>query len=160
MILQKTATGYIIAAKCSNAVLCAECGGIFGDPYAGISFTRNVLNITHYGGSAWRWSSNFTFRFQHKQWELIGISGDSYWNLGDCDGNGVGNAGRNMKEVNFSTKKMHIIETADTNCTPKTDKWVKIKSYRKITLDNFDVQEDYFKEIVLAPNEPSVKTNK
>jgi hypothetical protein len=160
MILQKNSAGYLISAICDNAILCKECGGIFGDPYAGISFKKNVLNINHYGGSAWRWSSNFTFRFQNKRWELIGIYQDYYWNMDDCNGKGVGYAGQNLKEVNFSTKRMHIIETKDTDCTPKTDKWVPIKAFKKINLDNFNVQDDYLKTIISGTNVPPANNSK
>jgi len=160
IILQNSIAGFIVSAKCANAVFCEACGGIFGDPYAGISFTKNVLTINHYGGSAWRWTSNFTFRFQNKQWELIGISLDSYWNVDDCNGKGVGYAGQNLKEVNFSTKKMHLIETAENQCTPKTDKWVTVKSYKKVSLDDFDVQEDYFKYIHFKASPGSSKGKK
>jgi hypothetical protein len=147
IILTNTASDYVLSVKADNAVLCASCGGIFGDPYAGISFKKNVLTINHYGGSAWRWTSDFTFRFQNNQWELIGISQDSYFNAEDCGGKGVGEAGRNLKEINFSTKKVHIIETAGTNCKPKKDRWTKLSSAPKILLKNFDVDKDYFKEI-------------
>ena len=125
------------------------CGGIFGDPYVGISFKENVITINHYGGSAWRWTSNFTFRFQNNLWELIGILQDSYFNAEDCNGKGVGTSGRNLKEVNLSIKKLHIIETEGTKCKPKRDLWFRIKSYEKIALDNFNVDKDYFKEITL-----------
>lgn len=145
-ILQKLKKGYQIAAQCMDAVLCADCGGIFGDPYSGISFKKNVLIIYHYGGSAWRWTANFTFRFQKNDWQLIGISNDSYWNLGECDG-GAGIAGRNFAEVNFSTQKIHLIKTKDTNCTPETDVWKKIKAYKKVSLQKFNIQENYLKQI-------------
>jgi hypothetical protein len=147
VIVAKTTTGYTLSAKTTDAILCAGCGGVFGDPYAGISFNKNVITINHYGGSAWRWTSNFIFRFQNNQWELIGISQDYYWNVDDCDGKGVGNAGRNLKEVNFSTRKLHIIETKDTGCKPQKDKWVTLQSAPKILLDHFDVGKDYFKEM-------------
>ncbi len=149
VILAKTVSGFVIAAKSNAAVLCSMCGGVFGDPYAGISFNKNVITIYHYGGSAWRWTSNFTFRFQNNQWELIGISQDSYFNAEDCNGKGVGASGRNLKEVNFSTKKLHIIETSGTSCKPKRDLWFRFQSYQKITLDTFDVDKDYLKDITL-----------
>ena len=145
-VLKKTSNGYQVAVTCADAVLCADCGGIFGDPYAGVSFKKNVLVIYHYGGSAWRWTSNFTFRFQNNSWDLIGISSDSYWNLGECNGE-AGVAGRNLGEANFSTKKMHVTETKDTDCIPKKDVWKKIKAYKKVSLQNFNVQENYFKLI-------------
>lgn len=147
VILAKTNSGYKSYATNRAAVLCFTCGGAFGDPFAGITFKKNILTINHYGGSAWRWTSDFTFRFQNNHWELIGISQDSYINTEDCDGKGVGNAGRNLQEVNLSTRKLHIIETKGSGCKPKKDKWFLLKSTPKILLDDFDVDKDYFKEM-------------
>jgi hypothetical protein len=147
VILAATKDGYSVSAKSAAAVLCAGCGGVFGDPYAGLECKKNIVTIHHYGGSAWRWTSDFTFRFQNNQWELIGISQDSYINTEDCHGKGVGYAGKNMKEVNFSTKKLHIIKTTGTNCKPTKDQWIKLTSVPKILLTNFDVDKDYFKEM-------------
>jgi len=90
VILAAAKNGYTLSAKSAAAVLCAGCGGAFGDPYAGVACRKNILVIHHYGGSAWRWTSDFTFRFQNNQWELIGISQDSYINTEDCNRKGVG----------------------------------------------------------------------
>ena len=144
-ILQKTKTGYFVSAKCNAAILCQGCGGIFGDPYAGITFKKNVLTINHYGGSSWRWSSNFTFRFQNKQWEMIGITSDSYWINAGCDN--VEDGARNLSDANFSTRKMHLIITEGESCKPKANKWVTLKSYPKVTLNNFNAEEDYWNMI-------------
>ena len=44
--LQKTKKGYLLSAKCDTAVMCRGCGGIFGDPYAGIDFTKTDFEKT------------------------------------------------------------------------------------------------------------------
>lgn len=147
IILSNSANGFVVSAKSKAAVLCKTCGGVFGDPYAGISVNKNVLDIYHYGGSNWKWTNNFTFRFQNNQWELIGISNDSFFSGDDCNGDGVGTAGQNLKEVNFSTKKVHIIKTKETNCKPFLNKWYTLKSFNKILLNNFDVDKDYFESL-------------
>lgn len=147
IILSNSASGFVVSAKSKAAILCKTCGGVFGDPYAGISVNKNVLNIYHYGGSNWKWTNNFTFRFQNNQWELIGISNDSFFSGDDCNGDGVGTAGQNLKEVNFSTKKVHIIKTKETNCKPFLNKWYTLKSFDKILLNDFDVEKDYFETL-------------
>ncbi|MEZ5046619.1 MAG: hypothetical protein R2831_06470 [Chitinophagaceae bacterium] len=144
IILQGTNSGYILSAYTKDGVLCKHCGGVFGDPYESITLKNNVLNINHYGGSAWRWTNNYTFRFQNKRWELIGISQDSYYNAADCPDDGVGSAGRNLSEVNFSTSKMHIIKTKDTNCKPFKDTWLSFKRKSLINLMNFEIDKNYF----------------
>ena len=50
-------------ARNDNVVLCRGCGGAFGDPYQGISIKSNYFSIDHYGGSAWRWTRNITFKY-------------------------------------------------------------------------------------------------
>jgi hypothetical protein len=145
LVLQQTKTGYSVSAKCNAAILCQGCGGVFGDPYAGITFKKNVLTINHYGGSSWRWASNYTFRFQNIRWEMIGMTADSYWINAGCDN--VEDGARNLSDANFSTRKMHLIETEGENCKPKANRWVKLKSYPKVTLNNFNAEEDYWKEI-------------
>lgn len=143
IILQKTKTGYILSGKCNEAILCKNCGGAFGDPYESISLKKNVLNISHYGGSAHRWSRDYTFRFQRNQWVLIGASESSYWSLGECDGI-VGDAGYNLYEVNFSTSKVHIIRTHGDECKPYKDEWKAFKRKFPVTLNQFDVDKNYF----------------
>lgn len=143
LILQKTKEGYILSSFTKEGVLCKQCGGVFGDPYAGISLEKNVLKMNHYGGSNWRWTQDYTFRFQQNEWQLIGISNDSFFVGSDCDGEGVGDAGRNLVEVNFSTSKIHIIKTKDTECKPYKDEWLTCKKKPLISLSQFDVSEDY-----------------
>jgi hypothetical protein len=55
------------------AVLDGDEGGVFGDPFQGLSITRGVVAIQHYGGSRDRWSFTHKYRFQNGQWELIGL---------------------------------------------------------------------------------------
>lgn len=143
LILQKTPTGFLMSSYAKEAVLCKGCGGVFGDPYDGISLKNNVLNISHYGGSAWRWSSNFTFRFQKNQWQLIGCSQSSYWSVGECEG-GPGDAGFNLSEANFSTSKAHIVKTKEDACKPYIDKMVSFPKKPLVSLQGFSATTDYF----------------
>lgn len=46
-----------------SAILCLHCGGVFGDPYEGISIEKNGFEISFYGGSSWRWANRYTFSF-------------------------------------------------------------------------------------------------
>jgi hypothetical protein len=52
-------------------VLCLGCGGVFGDPYAGMTIRNNFFSVEHYGGSNWRWSRIITFRFDQKTKQLV-----------------------------------------------------------------------------------------
>lgn len=64
-----------------TAVLCRECGGIFGDPYDGLAIKNGYFSVQHYGGSAWRWTRIITFRYHEKEkdWFLHKDGGVSYY---------------------------------------------------------------------------------
>ncbi len=143
VILQKNREGYSLSSFSNEGILCKRCGGVFGDPYESISFKKNVLNIHHYGGSAWRWSTDFTFRFRNNQWFLIGCSNSSYWSLGDC-GESVAEAAYNLSEANFNTSKAHIIKTKEAECKPYMDKIVSFPKKSLVSLRQFDVDKEYF----------------
>jgi hypothetical protein len=55
-----------LVAKNEQIVLCFDCGGIFGDPYAGITAKKNYFSIEHFGGSNWRWTRVITFKYDKK----------------------------------------------------------------------------------------------
>lgn len=64
-----------------GAVLCKNCGGIFGDPYSGISIEpKNGFTINHYGGSNFRWelSSQFNYDQITDNWILVRQENISY----------------------------------------------------------------------------------
>ncbi len=85
IVLFGSKSGYIKAVKSATALLCKYCGGVFGDPFNGVSIAKNVLTISHYGGSAWRWSFDHKFRLQKDDFYLIGQTHYSYWNVKMCD---------------------------------------------------------------------------
>jgi hypothetical protein len=53
-------------ARNDSVVLCYNCGGAFGDPYAGISIKNGYFSIEHYGGSSWKWERVITFKYDKK----------------------------------------------------------------------------------------------
>ncbi len=72
VVLWRTATGYRLATAARKAILCQECGGAFGDPFAGLDIGKGVLTIYHYGGSSWRWTVTAKFRYQQGDFYQIG----------------------------------------------------------------------------------------
>lgn len=54
---------YTLIAKNDSLVLCRICGGMMGDPYQAIAIKNGYFTIEHYGGSSWRWTRYFTFKF-------------------------------------------------------------------------------------------------
>ncbi len=55
-----------LAEQNEKIVLCFGCGGVFGDPYSGITIKNNSFSIQHYGGSAWRWTRTIAFQYNKK----------------------------------------------------------------------------------------------
>lgn len=71
---------YKLAARNDNVVLCIDCGGIFGDPFEGVSIKNGIFSVEHYGGSAWRWTKIITFKYspKDKNWILTRVGADSF----------------------------------------------------------------------------------
>jgi hypothetical protein len=69
-----------LAARNDNVVLCQACGGVFGDPWNGITIKDGYFSIEHYGGSNWRWTRIITFKWSEKdnEWLLHKDGGVSY----------------------------------------------------------------------------------
>lgn len=70
---------YSLSIKAEKAVLRANEGGVWGDPFERISIERGSVLLSYYGGSNWRWYSSYRFRFQDKDWYLIGATLGSYF---------------------------------------------------------------------------------
>lgn len=69
-----------LAGRNEKAVFCSTCGGVFGDPFAGIEAGRNTFTVNLYGGSNWRWSNSYTFNYSRrdKTWQLVRIESSSF----------------------------------------------------------------------------------
>jgi len=52
-----------LIARNDNIVLCAQCGGVMGDPYTGITIKKNFFSIEHEGGSSDQWTRIITFKY-------------------------------------------------------------------------------------------------
>jgi len=62
-----------------NVVLPADAGGVWGDPFDSLTIDRGSVVLSDYGGSNWRWYNKYRFRFQDKDWFLIGATMGSYY---------------------------------------------------------------------------------
>ncbi|MEO6452595.1 MAG: hypothetical protein ABIN97_00920 [Ginsengibacter sp.] len=139
IIVLRTAKGYIQAERSSNALLCKDCGGVFGDPFQGIEIKENVLNIYHYGGSAWRWSYTHKFRFQNNHWYLIGQTINSYWCVKHCD-KLDDFAGTNNEDINFITGHYEVRKVSE-NCKLLINKKGKKKIQPLLALNKFSIEQ-------------------
>lgn len=81
LLLVRDAKGALQPGKRSaKAVFCRNCGGVMGDPFQGIHAGKGRFTIEHYGGSSWRWSSNFTFGWSRRDrsWQLVRVESSSF----------------------------------------------------------------------------------
>ena len=61
-------------------VLCAQCGGVMGDPFQSVEVAPGQFTLSHSGGSAWRWSSVVKFAYSRRDatWQLVRVEEDSF----------------------------------------------------------------------------------
>lgn len=62
--------GFKKVAESKKIVLCKSCGGMMGDPFTNVEISPPFFTISHYGGSAWRWSQDITFKYNKKNNEI------------------------------------------------------------------------------------------
>lgn len=69
-----------IVKRNDNLVLCSQCGGVFGDPFAELEASSKRFSVSHYGGSAWRWSNSYHFAYSRidRTWQLVRVEESSY----------------------------------------------------------------------------------
>ncbi len=51
-----------------------------GDPFQGIEAGPKTFTVSHYGGSAWRWSIAYKFNYSRKDntWQLVKVEEGRY----------------------------------------------------------------------------------
>ncbi|OSZ78579.1 hypothetical protein CAP35_10110 [Chitinophagaceae bacterium IBVUCB1] len=124
IVLFRESSGYRLASIAMNVVMCKGCGGAFGDPFVGVVIEKNILTISHYGGSAWRWSFDTKFRYQNNDFYLIGKTYDSFWINSPCET--IGDGARDYYDINFLTGDRIRIKTSE-DCKELLNKKDKIK---------------------------------
>ncbi len=61
-------------------VYCSTCGGGMGDPYQPLVAGPKTFTVPAYGGSAWRWATEFQFDYSRKDdtWQLVRVTESSF----------------------------------------------------------------------------------
>ena len=72
-----------LAARNDAIVYCRNCGGVFGDPFAGVDVKGTRFTVNNYGGSNDRWSYSYTFDYsrRYKTWQLVRVVDESFHTL-------------------------------------------------------------------------------
>jgi hypothetical protein len=87
IIITKKKKGYTLAARSWRAIMCKECGGVYGDPFVRIWAGKKKFGIDHFGGSNWKWSNNSVFGYSKRddRWQLVDFMATNYNLEGDAD---------------------------------------------------------------------------
>ncbi len=64
-----------VAARNEGVAFCKNCGGIFGDPFAGLAARGTRFTISNFGGDNDRWGYDFTFGYSRRDhtWQLVRV---------------------------------------------------------------------------------------
>ena len=139
MVLFGTKDGFSKTVESSTTILCRFCGGVFGDPFAGIEIQKNMLIIYHYGGSAWRWSYTHKFQLRNGAMSLIGRTRIYYYNAGDCENIDYPQS-YEMKDENLITGAYREVKVSD-DCKLIKDKKGKQKVQPLTLLSKFTIED-------------------
>lgn len=140
LVLHGTTTGFRLAVASATAVFGKYEGGAFGDPLDDLALERNVIVITHLGGSAWRWRYVHRFRFQQGDYRLIGRTETTFFTGQRCD---------RLREFrptthqddNYRTGRRYRYEVPEARCV-KRERRESIPAGRPALLREFVLRED------------------
>lgn len=131
LILTRQVNGQLkLVVRNDSAILCRRCGGVFGDPYQQTEISNNGFRFYFYGGSAWRWTSqyDFTWRPSKNNWMLVRETQGSF-NAGDPEST--------MKETTITEGELGEISISGFNSqAPYEDSRWKVKAVKTYFYDN------------------------
>ena len=81
LILAGQADGnWRVAGRNDRLVMCSACGGVMGDPFQGVEAGPGTFTVSHYGGSAWRWTEDYRFNWSRRDrtWQLVRVEETSF----------------------------------------------------------------------------------
>ncbi|MBN1501629.1 MAG: hypothetical protein JW982_15835 [Spirochaetes bacterium] len=80
LILTKTENGFRVHSSNKKIMLCSECGGVMGDPFAGIAFGKKWFEVSHLGGSREKWGTSYKFAYSRKydKWQLVEVNSEFF----------------------------------------------------------------------------------
>jgi hypothetical protein len=135
VIFKKNNSKWVVWKKSKKALFESLDGGMMGDPFENIDIKKGVLEISHYGGSSWKWGHIDKYRYLNGDFYLVGYSSIEgklceYWQTVD---------------FNLSTGKI-IVKKEYENCNRRQEVYKKenetfYKKGFKITFENRNQKE-------------------
>lgn len=74
ILMGKTAGGYDLSIQSNESLMLSNDGGVFGDPLQELYIMGKTVCVDYYGGSNFKWSYTYKWRFQNSDWFLIGAT--------------------------------------------------------------------------------------
>jgi hypothetical protein len=71
ILLGKKGGSLSLYARNDSVVMCKGCGGVFGDPFDGITVKGRYFSLEYYGGSRYRWNRFTTFKYDAVEKDFI-----------------------------------------------------------------------------------------
>lgn len=114
LIIRQPDRSLMQQARNEALILCRQCGGVMGDPYQGLTTKPGEFTADFYGGSSWRWTARYTFRYDKtkKNWFLLTHSSSSFQS-GDPD--------KTMKETTINRNEIGEISLEDFSPSYNSD---------------------------------------
>jgi hypothetical protein len=80
ILVRESNGGLTLAGRNDLVAMCKNCGGVFGDPFAGVSIRGTRFTVSNYGGSNSRWSYEYTFDYSRRDrnWQVVRVEESTF----------------------------------------------------------------------------------
>jgi hypothetical protein len=80
ILIRQQGGALLLVKRNDDIVYCSTCGGVMGDPFMDVGAGLKTFTVCHYGGSAWRWSVNYTFNYSRRDrtWQLVRVEEERF----------------------------------------------------------------------------------
>lgn len=74
ILLGKPSGGYDLSVQSNESIMLSDDGGVFGDPLQELYIMGKTVCVDYYGGSNFKWTYTYKWRYQNNDWFLIGAT--------------------------------------------------------------------------------------
>lgn len=74
ILFGKVSGGYNLSVQSNESIMLSDDGGVFGDPLQELYIMGKTVCVDYYGGSNFKWTYTYKWRYQNKDWFLIGAT--------------------------------------------------------------------------------------